>query len=119
MYEDRTYILWGMFDSELLKALDKLREEFGAIKINDYFWKGGYTDSGVRPCDYYGEVRYSDHIFARGFDIKPQHASIQKVYDHIISHTKYNIFNSIEKLQKTRAWIHLGNRPNLEKRVFF
>lgn len=60
---------WWFIDPNLIALIDAMRDEFGSATINNYFWKGARTESGLRTpdCKYY--TPHSQHSHGRAADI--------------------------------------------------
>ncbi len=61
---------WNFFDLNVLFTLDALRERYGSITINDWYWGGNFIYSGFRPWDCPIGAAVSQHKFGRAMDAK-------------------------------------------------
>jgi len=108
-------LIWGMFDSAILKDLDQLREDWGsAITINNWHLGGQYSESGLRcnadaivkshPAPYLG-----GHNLAKGFDLKPVDPKRTKELHAFIikNQKKYPAIRRMENIAKTPTWVHV------------
>lgn len=121
-------IAWTIFDEELLKLADLLREKYGPMTIN----ANGLTDCGLRDPQSKTGAKYSMHKIGRALD--GHVVSIEKAamkYTNADERKKFKIkeYNKIrqELLKDTKFaklnfedninWLHFdtGNRAN---RVF-
>ena len=59
-----TETAWKLFDENLLKAADKIREKYGIMFIN----KGELRDCGLRDWTSSTGAKYSAHKFGRALD---------------------------------------------------
>lgn len=76
--------MWSMFDTDLLKAIDWLWERYGTVTINDWKWKGAFTQSGIRTKD---SVHYSEgsmHSVGKAFDLKFKNVTAQYIRDDLV-----------------------------------
>ena len=69
VFEDRGLLAWELMDERIIEAADWLRDEFGPATINDWFWGGNRTESGLRTPDCTFYRPYSQHTFGRALDI--------------------------------------------------
>lgn len=118
-------IAWTIFDEELLKLADLLREKYGSITIN----ANGLTDCGLRDPQSKTGAKYSMHKIGRALD--GHIVSIEKAamkYTNAEERKKFKIkeYNKIrqELLKDPRFaklnfenninWLHCdtGNRTN-------
>lgn len=56
---------WTIFDKNLLISIDKIREIYGIIIINNKF----LNECGLRRFEYNGLTNYSAHKLGRGLDL--------------------------------------------------
>ena len=59
---------WQFLDQRALKTLDKLRDKFGKIIVNDYSFGGRNKYRGFRPHYCHVGAIQSQHRFGRAFD---------------------------------------------------
>lgn len=59
---------WELLDQRFLITLDRLRERYGSMTVNNWYWGKEREWSGLRTKDspYYGD--YSQHTFGRAAD---------------------------------------------------
>ena len=105
-YGDR---LWLMFDDRILWTYDRLRERYGRIIMNDWFWGGRHQYRGWRPFDCPVGAKLSQHKFGRAGDgifLQPA-ANIRQdiLYDEFD-----NDFQYISVIEKDVSWLHLDCR---------
>jgi hypothetical protein len=101
--------LWFIFDSRLLITLDNLREIFGKMVINNWYWRGHRQYSGYRPPDCTVGAELSQHRFGRAADIIILEHSIDSVRNWIIKNkNKNNGF--ITGIELGTSWLHIDVR---------
>ena len=118
---------WAIFDPEILKELDFIRDEWEkylkaqggtnidpAIIINDWSSGGQYRESGYR-CNVDSIVvakkspYLSGHGLAKGFDLKPKNKQYKEFYNfmaNLISSGKLKKFKRLENISETPTWTH-------------
>ena len=63
-------ILWSLMDDRILIDADDLREKYGKITINNWYWGGKFKYSGLRPFSCVEGAPFSQHKFGRALDMK-------------------------------------------------
>ena len=98
---------WYRFcDYNMLIALDKIRERFGSITINNYLWGGKLKYSGYRPPYCTEGEATSQHRYGRAFDLKFQtHVNLEDVIDYITTYIP-----AIRIIRKYDWGLHVDNR---------
>jgi len=61
---------WFLFDDRLLMTLDDMREEYGRIYVNTWYWGGYLQYCGFRPGTCLIGAAFSQHKFGRAADPK-------------------------------------------------
>lgn len=112
-------VIWKLFDEDLLRGLDWLKDLFpeGSITINDWKWGGGYQHSGLRPksSKYYSEG--SMHSVGLAADLKFSKYSIGEVLNklRIVEDSPY-----IRRVEKgTDTWVHVDVKPTGRNNIYF
>lgn len=103
--------LWWLFPETMLRVIDNLRDDYGKIKINDWYWGGENTQSGIRiPGQYYYKLT-SQHAWARGFDLHPEETDVETMRRDIIDRKKpYMKF--VQGVELDVPWLHIDGRNN-------
>ena len=108
-YGDRGLLAWELLDWRLLHTIDSLRDKYGPITVNDYFWGGKYEWSGLRDPDSPNYRKYSQHTFGRAVDLKFKNTTPDKVRQDILDNPDDFIYiNSVEL--DTDSWLHIDVR---------
>ena len=68
VYEDRGEKAWELLDNRMLMTLDRLREIYGPITVNDWSWGGENQWRGLRTPESPVGTIYSQHRFGRACD---------------------------------------------------
>lgn len=112
-HKDKQWKLWNLFDDRALITLDQLREVFGKIIVNNWYWGGEYKNSGFRTSYCRTGAELSQHKFGRGFDCKFNNIGVEIVRHKILQNKQqYELINSIEL--DTPTWLHFDTR-NVKK----
>lgn len=109
---------WRFLDEKALITIDKLRERYGQITINDYFWGGAYEWSGLRTpdCPVYSET--SDHSYGRAFDCKFKTIHAVDVRFEIQKFPDHDAFKYINSIELDVGWLHFATN-NVERIMTF
>jgi hypothetical protein len=75
----RGSLMFMAFDRRALVTLDRLRERYGKLTVNDWHWGGSFELSGLRPPDSGIGAALSQHIFGRAFDCKFERVTAEEV----------------------------------------
>jgi hypothetical protein len=107
---------WQLLDDRALETLDALRDKFGALTVNDWFWGGRFTESGLRtPGDKHYKP-YSQHSFGRAFDCKFKGISAEEVRKYVLANKKE--FPFLTSYENVVTWFHFDVR-NVEAITVF
>jgi len=100
--------LWLAFDAHALVTLDRLRERYGPIVVNDWATGGRFKYSGLRPMDCTEGAALSQHKFGRAFDCKPRYAAAADVRSEILAHPWDPAFEFITRIEDFpgMGWVH-------------
>ena len=99
---------WQFFDDRALKTLDALREKYGKMIVNDWFW-GGVNDSrGFRTPDDLDGAELSPHKRGQAFDVSFDKYPAQKVRDDILENQ--DEFPYINAIEDDVTWLHFDTR---------
>lgn len=114
------YARWGnnsiwFVDERLIKLVQALRDEFGAITINnDHFNQSAFRE----PKSTVG-ASMSQHRFGRAADLKFVKMSVQEVYDAILKNEQHWMnkgLTTLENINHTPTWLHVDIRmTNMSK----
>jgi hypothetical protein len=108
VFEKRGYKSWELMDQKMLIVIDRLRDMFGPMIINNWHIGGERKWSGLRTPDspYYSP--YSQHTFGRAFDIIFTEAGIDDVRRYILNHESE--FPEIGGVELDTSWLHIDGR---------
>ena len=99
---------WQFIDSRAILTLDQLRRVFGPLTVNDWYWGGGFTESGVRSFDYGGILNRSLHKFGCAFDVKSKTVTADEMRSYIINNI--HEFPYLVGLEMDVDWLHFDVR---------
>ena len=104
-----------LFDDRLLVTADKLRERYGVIHCNNWFWGGRFSQRGLRSPFSETGAKFSDHKFGRALDVHFNNITAQEVRQDILNDPFCDDFKYITVLEMTLngkpiSWLHFGTR---------
>lgn len=104
-----------LFDNRALITLDRLRERYGQITVNNWLWDGERTESGLRNPKTAIGARWSDHKFGRAFDCLFKKITAEQVRLDILADPFHPDFELITCLEMTVSgkpitWLHFATR---------
>ncbi len=98
---------WELFDQNALIALDKLREHFGAIVVNDWHKGGPYKESGLRETNTKTGAPRSAHKVGKAFDCKPKKWTVSDMYNYVVDNPReFPEIRRVENIRFTPTWFH-------------
>ena len=106
----KLHILWGILDPRVLWTNDRLRERYGRMVMNDWWWGGKNQYRGWRPpnCEI-GSI-LSQHRFARGSDLIPTETTAERIRDDILADPFDEDFQYITCIEMDVGWLHFDTR---------
>ncbi len=98
--------LWELFDENLLKVIDRLRQDLGKpITINTWKQNGDFKFRGFRPKNCKIGSTNSPHKKGKGLDFDVKGMTAQEVRDYIVKNqAKYP---EIRRMEKDVTWVHI------------
>lgn len=84
-HRHRGRALFMAFDARALLTLDRLRERYGPLVVNDWLWGGEFRLSGLRPLGSGVGAALSQHVFGRAFDCKFRQAAAPEVRAELLA----------------------------------
>ena len=111
--EERPWIIWQLFDPRVLYTADKIRQYYGKMIANTWFWEGEHQYRGWRPpkCEI-GAV-YSQHRFGRAIDLVPVEVTAEEIRQDIKAGktgSDGSIFQYITCIEDGVGWLHFDVR---------
>ena len=110
VFDQRGEKAWALLDERLLLTLDRLRERFGSMTVNNYYWGKDREWSGLRTKDspYYSS--FSQHTFGRAADCLFSNRSTEEVRELILSNPSDSDFELIGSVELGVSWLHFDVR---------
>ncbi len=110
VYEERGEKAWELLDDRLLVTLDALRERFGPMTVNNYFWGGDREWSGLRTPEspYYSP--YSQHTFGRAADCLFKDIKADQVRQYILARPSDPNYRYVNSVEMDVSWLHFDVR---------
>ena len=110
MYEKYGETAWRYVDTDLINAIDLLKEQFpkGTMTINNYVWGGEREWSGLRTPDSPWYSFGSMHSFGKAVDIVFSKYSAGDVREYIFSNLE--MFSGVKGIELGVSWVHLDTR---------
>ncbi len=110
VFEERGGEAWELLDERLLITLDRLRERFGPMTVNNYYWGERREWSGLRTKDspYYSQ--FSQHSFGRAADCLFKNRTAEEVREIILSNPLDTEFELIGSIELDVSWLHFDVR---------
>jgi len=110
VYHDRGEKAWELLDDRLLITLDRLRERYGPIVVNNYERGGSRQWSGLRTADSPFYKPYSQHTFGRAADCLFQEIEVAEVRKAILRDPELTNFEYINSIELGTSWLHFDVR---------
>ena len=102
-------LLW-MFDQRALWTLDQLRNRYGSLIVNDWWWHGSNQYRGWRPFDSQTGSTLSQHKFGRAFDCILKDVPSEQVRQDIKADPWRDEFKFITGIEDGVSWLHFDVR---------
>ena len=104
VYAERGAKAWELLDDRMLRLIDRLREKFGKMTINNWYWGGDREWSGLRTAGSPFYSPYSQHSFGRAFDAIFDEVGIETVRQYILNNP--DEFPELMSLELDVSWLH-------------
>lgn len=99
--------LWFIDDRMLITA-DQLREKYGKMIINNWYWDGQFDSRGFRPPGDPEGADLSQHRFGRALDIDFKEEDVDKVRQDILNNKGQYPF--VHAVELDVSWLHIDCR---------
>jgi hypothetical protein len=99
------------FDKRLIDIAEALRSHYGQpVTVNNYFWGGQFSLSGLRPFDTATGATFSDHKYGRVNDFKIKNINPEEVRNEIRKNykTKWQPIGVTAIEIDTPTWTHIS-----------
>jgi hypothetical protein len=112
---DRGVNVWFVFDFRLLWTIDALREKWGPMVANTWYWDGSNEYRGYRDKHCPIGADLSQHKFGRAVDLIPLQAPVDEIRKDIIDKPYHPSYQHITCIEDKVSWLHIDCR-NWDKR---
>lgn len=104
--------MWQLMDDRILWTMDRLRDRYDTVIMNDYLWGGRNQYRGYRPYDCVIGAEHSQHKYGRASDCKFGKVSVDDVRNEIVSSEYGEIFEFkfITCVEMGVTWLHVDCR---------
>lgn len=110
VYYERQNLAWELMDDRLLITLDRLRERYGMMIINNWHWGGDRYWSGLRTPGSPFYRPYSQHTFGRAADCLFLDLSPKTARKEILENINDFDFELISGVELGVGWLHIDVR---------
>lgn len=113
-FKDDQNRLWMLWRPEVLYTAQRLRDRFGKMVCNTWYWGGLTQYRGWRPEDCPDGAKWSMHKFFGALDLIPVEDDVDRIRRIILSDPFHEDFKYITCLEMEVTWLHFDVR-NLDK----
>jgi len=100
---------WWFITPEVVQFIDLMRDTYGKIIINDWFWGGSYKWSGFRTPESPDYSYWSQHSRGNATDMKFQDVTVEEVREDLKERwNDYGVFPIT--IEKDVGWLHADFR---------
>lgn len=99
-----------LIDQRIFSIAQAVRNKFGTITINDWYWDGKRNYSGWRPDFPDVGAKYSQHKFGRAIDMLPKDCTAEEIRQSIKKNEAYWYQQGIRVIENNVSWLHVDIR---------
>lgn len=114
-YHTEVRKIWGMFDERILITAQNLRNRYGKMVCNDWYWDGKWKERGWRPWNTLTGAQFSQHKFGRALDLIPTNTDVEEIRRDILKDPNHPDFEHITCLEMNISWLHIDCRNYAKK----
>ncbi len=118
VFEQRGESAWELLDDRLLITLDALRDRFGRMTVNNYFWGETREWSGLRTPESPFFSPYSQHTFGRAADCLFADIPAARVRQYILARPSDSTYQYINGIETDIDWLHFDVRNTERIKTF-
>ena len=107
--------LWKLFDQDLLRAIDDLRDKHGSCTVNNWHLGGDFSWSGLRHPASPWYSKGSMHSLGKAFDLKFAKVSADKVREGLRSSAPAGI----TRVELGTSWVHIDSADTCKDHIYF
>ena len=104
---DIMYQVWWLFDPRILQVIDLIRERYGKMVANTWWWGGIHHYRGFRPGNVIVGSKRSQHRFGRAVDLIPAEVSVEEIRSTIKNGEDFHWITCVES---DVSWLHVDVR---------
>jgi hypothetical protein len=101
---------WQLLDERMLITLDRLREKYGKMTVNNWKWGGIREWSGLRTPESPDYSTYSQHSFGRAADIIFNDVTAEQVRQDLLANPTDHVFEFVNSIEEGTSWLHFDVR---------
>lgn len=116
MFKDNEIVLWRMFDPDLLKGIDWMRDKFGPATINNWKWNGDRKWSGLRSTNSPWYSSGSMHSVGGAADMLFNNFTAEEVREELRNHRSIPF---IQRVEDDVSWVHVDTKPRSDGKLYF
>ena len=123
--DSKKYRLWMLFDPLALFTLDRLRDRYGSMIVNNYSYGGANKYCGYRPPECTVGSAFSQHRFGRAFDPHPKKITAEEIREDIKKMSFDDLasigIEHIRRMETDISWLHFdtGNWGLAQGEILF
>ena len=110
MIDKRGVKAWELLDERMLITLDRLRDRYGKMRMNDYHWGGSDQYRGLRTPESADYSDTSQHAFGRAADPIFMGVTAEQVRQDLIADPTAKCFEFITSIELGVSWFHFDVR---------
>lgn len=110
IFEERGEKAWELIDGRTLITLDHLRNRYGKMTVNNYYWGKPREWSGLRTPDSPFFSWTSQHSFGRAMDCLFEDFTAEAVRQDILRDPDDPAFRFIMSIELGTSWLHFDTR---------
>jgi len=110
LLKDKPWIIWQLFDPRVLYTADKIRQFYGKMIANTWYWDGVHQYRGWRSGNCEIGAKYSQHKFGRALDLVPAEVTAEEIRQDIKLGKHGHIFQYITCIEDGVGWVHFDVR---------
>jgi len=119
IYDARGEKAWELLDERLLITLDKLRDRYGPVTVNNWHSGRDREWSGLRTKDSPFYSPTSQHSFGRAADCLFSHTDAESVRQEILAAPDDASFKLIGSIELGVSWLHVDVRNCERIKAFY
>jgi hypothetical protein len=101
---------WELLDERLLITMDRMRDVYGPMLINDWAYGGEHEWNGLRTPECPFHNGFSQHAFGRAANIRFENFDIAEVKNDILNGSALKEFEYITTIMTGDDYLHVDVR---------